>query len=288
MSGPESIATVQKMMKQYNLFPKKKWGQNFLVDGNILNKIADSCDLNQHEYVVEIGPGLGALTHQLASRSQGVLSIEIDNSLQEALQPVLDHHTNVRLLFADVLKVNIESAIKQTFNLTKIPQYQVCANIPYNITTPIIFQLLENCPNMTSATLMMQKEVAQRILAVPGNKEYGLLTLMMAYYSEAKFLMKVSHNCFYPRPEVDSSVIRITPLREKRVRVDDENIFKQFCRAAFQKRRKTILNICSGFFKLEKTAVEKHLTEMGISPKSRPENLNIQEFARITDTLAQY
>lgn len=286
MPGPESINIMQKLMKEYKLFPKKKWGQNFLVDGNILNKIADSCAPSQPGYVVEIGPGLGALTRQLAKRSKGVLSIEIDKSLQEPLQEVLGDCTNTRLLFADVLKVDIESQLKTAFNLTEIPRYQVCANIPYNITTPIIFQLLEDCPNMICATLMMQKEVARRILAKPNNKEYGLLTLMISYYAEVECLMKVSHHCFYPRPEVDSSVIRITPLPDKRVQVKDEKNFKDFTKAAFQKRRKTILNICSSFFKLEKGEIEEQLNALGILPASRPENLGIQEFASIADRLA--
>lgn len=285
MPGPESISTVKKLMQEYKLFPKKKWGQNFLVDGNILNKIADACEAGQDEFVVEIGPGLGALTRQLAIRSQGVLSIEIDKSLQEPLQAVLNDCSNVRLLFADVLKADIEAELKSAFNLEQVPRYQVCANIPYNITTPIIFQLLENCPNMTSATLMMQKEVAQRIVAKPGNKEYGLLTLMMNYYSDVELLMKVSHNCFYPKPEVDSSVIRITPRPQKRVQVRDEHKFRAFARAAFQKRRKTILNIYSSFFAIDKSEAEAQLKSLGIPPASRPENLSIQEFADIVNRL---
>lgn len=285
MPGPESINIVKKLMTEYKLFPKKKWGQNFLVDGNILNKIANACGSEQDEFVVEIGPGLGALTRQLAIRSRGVLSIEIDKNLQEPLQAVLDDYPNARLLFADVLKVDIEAELKKAFNLEQVPGYQVCANIPYNITTPIIFQLLENCPHMIAATLMMQKEVAQRIVAAPGNKEYGLLTLMMSYYSDVKLLMKVSHNCFYPKPEVDSSVIRITPLAEKRVQVQDEQRFRDFTRAAFQKRRKTILNICSSFFAIDKGEAEAQLKSLGIPTASRPENLSIQEFADIVNRL---
>lgn len=285
MPGPESINTVKKLMEEYKLFPKKKWGQNFLVDGNILNKIANTCDSGQPGFAVEIGPGLGALTRQLAMRNQGVLSIEIDKSLQEPLQTVLEQYPNTRLLFADVLKADIEAELKNAFNLEQIPGYQVCANIPYNITTPIIFKLLEECPHMLSATLMMQKEVAQRILALPSSKDYGLLTLMMSYYSDVELLMRVSRNCFYPRPEVDSSVIRITPLTAKRVQVKDEQRFKDFTRAAFQKRRKTILNICSSFFAMDKGAVEGHLKSLGIPPASRPENLSIQEFASIADRL---
>ncbi|MEN6351775.1 MAG: 16S rRNA (adenine(1518)-N(6)/adenine(1519)-N(6))-dimethyltransferase RsmA [Syntrophomonas sp.] len=284
MSGISSISTVKNYIEKYQLFPRKKWGQNFLVDGNILSKIADSCGLDTNCYVVEIGPGLGALTRELAACSKGVLSIEIDNRMKEPLEMVLAAYSNTRILFADVLQVDIEAELKRVFNLPEIPLYKVCANIPYNITTPIIFRLLETCPHMVSATLMMQKEVASRIMASPGGKEYGLLTLMTAYYSEIEFLMKVSHNCFYPKPEVDSSVIRLTPIKQKRVQVKDEGRLKGLLRLAFQKRRKTMLNICSEFFRREKNEVVNVMEKLGISPACRPETLTIYEFAVLSDT----
>ncbi len=287
MSGLASYSGIRDLMERYELLPRKKWGQNFLFDQNIIRKIVDSCELTPNEYVLEIGPGLGALTREFAQKSQGVMAVDIDRRLEGVLNEVLSDYDNFRILFADILKVDIEEEFKKAFCLNEIPAYQVCANIPYYITTPIIFRLLENCPHMQSATLMMQREVAARIIASPGGKDYGLLSIMTAYYCEPEFLMKVSRNCFYPRPEVESTVIRIRPLREKRVGVKDELLFKNFLRLAFQRRRKTILNICSEFFSRDKHRLEKQLRQIGIAPLSRPETLSIEAFALLVDTLQE-
>jgi 16S rRNA (adenine1518-N6/adenine1519-N6)-dimethyltransferase len=271
-------------MCRYEFFPRKKWGQNFLIDGNILNKIVSSCDLNQDNYVIEIGPGLGALTMKLAKTSRGVLAIEIDRDLQVMLQEVLAGYNNVRLLFANILEVNLEEELIKAFALPTVQPYQVCANIPYNITTPIIFYLLEKCSHLQSATLMMQKEVAQRIMASPGGKDYGLLTLTTSYYASSELLMNVSRNCFYPRPEVDSAVLRITPRREK-IKVNDELVFKNLLRASFQKRRKTILNIYTEFSGQDKNQIQGLLQQWGISPQARPENLSLDDFVLLANNL---
>lgn len=276
-----TISGLREILNQYGLFPKKRWGQNFLVDRNILTKIADQANTGKDQYVVEIGPGLGALTEHLAQNSRGVLAIEIDTSLKPALEQVLSPYSQVKICFADILKVNIEQELMERFGLDNIPDYVVCANIPYNITTPIIFKLLEECSHMQKAILMMQKEVAGRILARPDNKEYGLLTLMTSYYAEVSLLMQVSRNCFYPRPEVDSSVIQLMPLPSKRVEVPDEILFKNFLRSAFQKRRKTLLNICSSFFSIDKNLAQDKLNQAGIKHCCRPENLNLEDYAQL-------
>ncbi len=281
-----SPSVTKNLMKKYGLFPKKRLGQNFLLDRNVLTKIADSCAITPDQYLVEIGPGLGGLTQELAARSRGVLSIEIDNSLEPALKELASENTNVKFLFRDVLKVDIEAEIQSAFELDEMVSYQVCANIPYNITTPILFQLLENCPHMQAATLLMQKEVGQRLLAVPGNKEYGRLTLTTAYYADVQHVMNVSRNCFYPQPEVDSSVIKIIPQRSKKVLVNHEEVFRDLLRAAFQKRRKTILNITSSFFKLDKGVAESKLRELGLAANLRPENLSIEDVARLVNAFA--
>lgn len=280
----ESISQVRELMQRHNLYPRKKWGQNFLVDGNILNKIARSCDGSPDCYIVEIGPGMGALTAKLAQYSCGVLAVDIDRNLQAVLEEVLVDRNNVRLLFADILEVDLEMELSRAFNLTKPQSYLVCANIPYNITTPIIFQLLENCPHMQSATLMMQKEVAQRIMARPGGKDYGLLTLMTSYYAKSELLMHVSRNCFFPRPEVESAVLRLTP-RQQKIQLKDEGFFKALLRTSFQKRRKTILNICTDFSGQEKSLIHDWLAQWGISPLARPENLTLEEFALLANNL---
>ncbi len=285
MSKSVYPSRAKELMERHQLFPRKRWGQNFLLDGNILGKIIAACELSDQDYVVEIGPGLGALTEQLAPRCRGLLAIEIDEHFAPVLQEVLAPYPQVHLLFADVLQVNVEQELCRVFNLSQPPPFKVCANIPYNITSPILFQLLENCPHLVKAVLMMQKEVADRILAGPGGKDYGLLTLTTAYYATVEHITKVSRNCFFPRPEVDSSVLGFSPRREK-VQVVNEVLFKEFLRAAFQKRRKTMLNICSGFFHRDKPEVQVILEENGISPASRPENLTLENFAVLVNHFA--
>lgn len=285
MKRTDSLSGIRYYMNKYGIHPRKKWGQNFLVDGNILRKIAHLCNPGCEKLLVEIGPGLGGLTRELAGISKGILAIEIDFGLREALAESLQGLNNIHLLFADILQIDLEEELNKAFGGEDISGYKVCANIPYNITTPIIFKLLETCSQMESATLMMQKEVAGRILASPGSKEYGLLTLMTTYYAEVEYLMPVSRNCFYPRPEVDSSVIQLRPIKGKRVQVKDESNFKKLLRVSFQKRRKTILNICVDLFSAEKAEIHSILNSIGIDPKSRPENLSIEQFARISDTL---
>lgn len=285
MTSAASLSGVKYFMERYNLYPKKRLGQNFLVDRNILSKIADSCDLNPDtDLVVEIGPGMGALTEQLSLRSRRVFAVDIDASLEPLLQEALGSYNNIKILYADILKINLEQELMNAFDRHTMLPYKICANIPYNITTPIIFKLLETCPHMQSATIMMQKEVASRMLADPGSKDYGVLTLMLAYYSRIEHIMNVSRNCFYPRPDVDSTVVRITPREQKRVEVKNETVFKNLIRAAFQKRRKTISNSFSDFFGIGKEQINNELQHLGISCRKRPENLTIEEFACIANT----
>lgn len=287
MMQPSSPTGLRSLMEQFGLYPKKRWGQNFLIDRNILGNIAQSSGGSPDLYMIEIGPGMGALTQRLAECSQGVLAIDIDASLEGPLREVLSPFDNVRLYFADVLEVDLESELIRQFDLDTVSAYVVCANIPYNITTPIIFKLLEKCPHMKSATLMMQKEVADRILASPGNKDYGLLTLMTRYYADVRPVMKVSRNCFYPRPEVDSSVIQFIPLGEPRVKVSDEQTFKSFLKRAFQMRRKTILNCCTQFFGLEKSDAQARLNQINIESNRRPEELSLEVFAELVETFSR-
>jgi 16S rRNA (adenine1518-N6/adenine1519-N6)-dimethyltransferase len=278
-----SISDVKAILKAHNQHPKKKWGQNFLIDKNVLNRIIQEGQINPHDYLVEVGPGLGVLTQQLALKGQGVLAIDIDLSLRELLAETLEGLSNVRVLFADVMKVNIEEEIKKQFALPVTPKYKVVANIPYYITNPIIFNLLENCPSMQEAILMVQREVAVRLLAAPGSKDYGLLTIMTSYYANIEQLMKISRNCFFPKPNVDSTLIKITPLPEKRVKVKDEAFFKHLVRHSFQKRRKTILNICDSMFPDEKNNIKTQLYQLNIDPRRRSETMSIQEFALLAD-----
>lgn len=285
MISPASPSRVRELMQRHQLHPRKKWGQNFLIDNNILDKIVAACALTPDSLVVEIGPGLGALTQRLARASGGVLAIDIDQGLKPALEETIGVYENVRLLFADILQVDLEKELAAAFGLKTIPSFCVCANIPYNITTPIIFYLLEACTHMQSAVLMMQKEVAARLAASPGHKDYGLLTLTAAYHAQVEIIAPVSRNCFYPRPEVDSSVVRISPYPNqlKRVTVKDDQVLKNFMKAAFQKRRKTILNNCTSFFTAGKQEAADLLLSLGLKPEHRPEQLTLEDFASIVD-----
>ncbi|MGI5881212.1 MAG: 16S rRNA (adenine(1518)-N(6)/adenine(1519)-N(6))-dimethyltransferase RsmA [Syntrophomonadaceae bacterium] len=280
MIKTSTISGLKVIMDKYQLFPRKKWGQNFLVDGNILTKIADQAVTSAVSYVLEIGPGLGALTTELAARFEGVLAVDIDHSLEPALKDVLQSFPQVRLLFADILDIDVEANLNGYFPATE-SGFIVCANIPYNITTPIIFKLLEECPSMKGAILMIQKEVADRILANPGSKDYGLLTLMTRYRADVRLITNVSRNCFYPRPDVDSAVISLTPLSSPRVSVVDESGFKGLMRTAFQMRRKTMLNICHSYYAVDKNTAQTKLENAGINPMIRPEQLYLEDFARI-------
>ncbi len=286
MAGLQSLSQVKQAMQEYQFHPRKKWGQNFLVDRNITNKIIESCMPIDGQYVVEIGPGLGALTGTLAQRSLGVLAIEIDHGFEPILSELTVQHDNVRLLFADVLSIDIEQELMRAFALKEVPSYMVCANIPYNITSPILFKLLEQCSSLTAATLMIQKEVAQRIVAGPGSKTYGLLSISAGYYATTQYVMTVSRHCFYPEPEVDSSVIRIIP-REIMPEVYDEKLFKTLLKAAFQKRRKTMLNICNSIFPQEKAQVEDTIKSIGLDPGARPENLSMEDFVALANRFAK-
>ncbi|MDD3852225.1 MAG: 16S rRNA (adenine(1518)-N(6)/adenine(1519)-N(6))-dimethyltransferase RsmA [Syntrophomonadaceae bacterium] len=281
MIKTSSISGLKAIMRKYQLFPRKKWGQNFLVDGNILTKIADQASATGVPYAMEIGPGLGALTAELAPRFEGVLSVDIDRNLEPALREVLQDYPQVQLLFADILGIDIEETVNCYYPEATESGFVVCANIPYNITTPIIFKLLEECSAMKGAILMIQREVADRILASPGSKDYGLLTLMTRYRADARLITKVSRNCFYPRPEVDSSVISLMPLSSPRVSVSDEDKFKGLMRTAFQMRRKTMLNICHTYYAIDKTIAQTKLEAAGINPMTRPEQLSLEDFARL-------
>lgn len=280
------MSNVRQILRQFSLAPHKRWGQNFLSDENVARKIVENCHLTKNDYVVEIGPGLGALTPILARQCRQLLAIDIDRGMEMPLRQALQEVDNASILFADILSINLESQIKETFELEEFTSFKVCGNIPYNITSPIIFSLLESCPHLERAVLMIQKEVAERLRAKPGSKDYGLLTLSASYYADVEFITTVSKHCFYPQPEVESAVISLTPIPGKRLTFADEAKLFAFMRACFQKRRKTMLNNCSSFFRLNKEQVAPALVRMGVSPQARPENLLLEQYAQIVQSFA--
>ena len=278
-----SIAGIKSCLQQYNLHPKKMLGQNFLYDRNVLHKILATAELSTEDTVVEIGPGLGVMTQELLAQAQRVGVIEFDFGLQMLWEEQKQKNEHLFCLFQDVLEVDIEAWLQAQTGWSPTEGFKVCANIPYNITTPIVFQLLTACPHLVSATLMMQKEVAQRMVALPGTKAYGRLTLTVGYYAQVESLLTVSRRCFYPQPEVDSVVVRLTPHREKPVVVNSEAKLMELIQAAFSQRRKMILNPMSNFWQIEKSAMAEVLISLGIDPHARAENLSLQAFAQVVN-----
>ncbi len=250
---------------------KKHLGQNFLYDPSILGRIIDEAELSPDDAVVEIGPGPGKLTRLLAEAVKKVIAIELDQGLYERLRAEFAGYRNVELIHGDALKYPYES----------IGRFKVVANIPYYITTPIIFRLLEARENLMTMTLTIQKEVAERIAALPGGKDYGVLSIMVQYYAEADMKFIIPKEAFRPAPKVDSAVLQIRLLERPSVYVQDEKMFFRVVRTAFSQRRKTLSNSLKGLG----ADIKELLKAAGIDPGRRPETLGLEEFAALADTI---
>jgi 16S rRNA (adenine1518-N6/adenine1519-N6)-dimethyltransferase len=276
-------SNTMSVLQKYNLTAQKRYGQNFLVDSNVLNKIVESAGITKEDTVLEIGPGIGSLTQYLCESAKNVICVEIDTKMIPVLEDTLSEYENVRVINEDILKVDIDALIKES-GADKI---KVVANLPYYITTPIIMGLLEKEANIDSITVMIQKEVALRMQEGPSSKDYGALSLAVAFYSDANIKMTVSPNCFIPRPNVDSAVIRLDVLDEPKVSVKDKDRMFRIIKGAFEQRRKTLTNALShsSAFKTDKNNIEKALLEMGKSPSIRGEELTLEEFAHLSDIL---
>lgn len=276
----------KRLLSEYNLRPKKKFGQNFLIDERVIHGILKAAELGPGDTVVEIGPGLGSLTEHLVQRAGQVLAIEIDSQLIPLLREKLNSYTGFKLLEEDVLKVNLDQAVKEAFPQVKYP-YKVVANLPYYITTPIIMKLLEEKYQIETMVLMVQKEVGERLRARPGTKEYGALSVAVQYYTEPELVFKVPPGAFRPIPEVASAVMKLKVRKVPLVTPQDETLFFQVVRASFSQRRKTLINALSNFFtKLSKGELTRLLEEVGIEPTVRGEELGLAQFAQIADALA--
>jgi 16S rRNA (adenine1518-N6/adenine1519-N6)-dimethyltransferase len=252
---------------------KKRLGQNFLFDPSILNRIIDAASLSPDDTVVEIGPGPGRMTAMLAGRVKKLIAIELDESLYEKLTRELSACENIELVLGDALKYRYDS----------LQQFKVVANIPYYITTPILFTLLEHRDRLTSITITLQKEVAARIVAPPGGKDYGILSLMVQYYGKPELKFIVPKGAFRPVPKVDSALVHIAINSRPPVSVRDEKMFFTVIKTAFSQRRKMLANS----LKPLSEEIKEKLLLAGIEPTRRPETLNMEEFARLADTLAE-
>ena len=285
----KDIATplrTKEILKKYGFSFKKSLGQNFLIDTNILKRIVEHADLTEESGAIEIGPGIGALTEQLAKVSKKVAAFEIDQRLMPILADTLSPYDNVAIIYEDILKANVEQAIEEHFN--GIDDLMVVANLPYYVTTPIILKLLNENLRIRGIVCMLQKEVAARISARPGTKEYGSLSIAIQYYTEAEMVMIVPKTVFMPQPNVDSAVIRLTKRAKPAVEVKDEEFFFIVTRSCFAQRRKTILNNLTSQLpegKSKKEQILQALDQAGVDPSRRGETLTIAEFGLLSDAL---
>ena len=276
----ETIAVLQR----YGFNFQKKYGQNFLIDPHVLDKIIGAAQIGPDDFVLEIGPGIGTMTQYLAEAAREVVAVEIDAKLIPILEDTLKEYDNVTVLNEDILKVDI-CKIAEEKNAGK--PIKVVANLPYYITTPIIMGLFESEVPLESITVMVQKEVADRMQVGPGTKDYGALSLAVQYYAEPYIVANVPPNCFIPRPAVGSAVIRLTRYQEKPVKVEDASFMFKIIRASFNQRRKTLQNglYNSGELHIPKEKTVAALEEMGLTPTIRGEKLSLEEFARLSDIL---
>lgn len=268
--------TIEVIQKNQFVF-QKKFGQNFLIDSHVLDKIILAADINKNDVVLEIGPGIGTMTQAIAENAKKVIAVEIDDNLIPILKENLKDYDNVEIINEDVMKVDIAS----------LGVNKVVANLPYYITTPIIMGLLESRVPLDSITVMVQKEVADRMKSGPGTKDYGALSLAVQFYAEPYIVANVPQNCFMPRPNVGSAVIRLTLHKETPVKVDDEKLMFKIIRAAFNQRRKTLQNCLNHFEELQynKEDVSKILSEMNLNESIRGEALTLAQYAEFTNRI---
>ena len=275
-----------EILQKYNFNFQKKFGQNFLIDEHVLDKIIRAAEITKDDYVLEIGPGIGTMTQYLACAAREVTAVEIDRALIPILEDTLKEYDNVSIINEDILKVDIAALAKEKNGGRTI---KVVANLPYYITTPIIMGLFESHVPLESITVMVQKEVADRMQVGPGTKDYGALSLAVQYYAEPYIVANVPPNCFMPRPAVGSAVIRLTRHQKPPVEVMDEKLMFRLIRASFNQRRKTLANGLknSGELNLSKEVITAAIEKLGKGSSVRGEALDLEEFARLTNIIKE-
>ena len=276
-----------EVLQKYNFNFQKKFGQNFLIDTRVLEEIIDAAEITKDDFVLEIGPGIGTMTQYLCEAAREVVAVEIDTNLIPILKDTLSAYDNVEVLNQDILKVDIASLAKERNNDRPI---KVVANLSYYITTPIIMGLFESRVPIDSITIMVQKEVADRMQEGPGSKEYGALSLAVQYYAKPEIVVNVPPSCFMPQPKVGSAVIRLTRHEQSPVEVEDEKLMFQVIRASFNQRRKTLANGLNNFggFGLSKEEIQTCIEELGVPVNIRGEALSLEQFAELANIINRH
>ncbi len=277
-----NLSELKSVLKKYGLTPRKYLGQNYLVDSDVIEDIIEACKFNDTDWVMEIGAGLGAVTERLAHHVAHVLAVEKDRGTCVALGDILKGFTNVNIVCEDFLELDLERALAESPYKVK-----VIGNLPYYITSPIIEKLIAGRHNFETVFITIQKEVAERICAKPGGRDYGSLSVFVQYYTKPRILLDIGRQAFYPEPEVDSSFVELAILQKPPVQANDEEKFFAVVKAGFGQRRKTLLNslLSSEEIKLDKAGLAGLLKKIGIDPNIRAEQLSLEEFARISNSL---
>lgn len=284
MNNFHSAKSVREEMNAKGLKFNKAFGQNFLTDESVLEKIVDAAELNEEDCVLEIGPGMGVLTLELAKRAGKVISVEIDKNLIAPLKSTVKDFSNVEIINEDILKVNLAELFKEKFGEKQV---KVVANLPYYITTPIVMKLLEDKLPISDIVIMIQKEVADRLTASAGKKEYGAISVSVNYFSKPEKIVDVPPHAFVPQPKVWSQVLKLSVYSEPPVKVKDEKKFFNLIKGAFGQRRKTLVNAAGNYPPLntDKEKVKEALCALGLSENIRGEALSLTDFARLSDLL---
>jgi len=274
------MSSIRKELAEYGLIPKKRWGQHFLIDRNILNKVIRTAQVEKEDVVLEVGPGLGEMTLALARQAKRVIAIEIDPRLVEILKKKMAVYPNVEVVQKDVLKMGFNH-----FLLQEGQQIKVVANLPYQISTPLLFRFIESREVFSTLTLMLQKEVAERMVALPGEKEYGPLSIFTQLVSELSICFFIKPSAFFPPPKVESAVIHMGWKEKSMIELGDEEWFKRVVRGCFSYRRKTLTNALKHSDIPLPWNTEERMEKIGIDPRRRPETLKIQEFINLAEAL---
>lgn len=274
------------LLKKYHITANKSLGQNFLINDDVISKTIEASEILKEDLVIEIGPGLGTLTSKLLEKAKKVIAIELDNRMIEILKERFSVYSNFEIVNEDVLKVNLKELIEKEKKENGVKNVKVVANLPYYITTPIIMKLLEDKLDIESITVMVQKEVAKRLTAMPGEKLAGAITYSVQYYCESKEIVEVPNESFIPAPEVESEVIKLVLRKEKIVEVKNEKTLFNLIKVSFMQRRKTFLNGVSNSGLVEKQKLRSILKEMNLSENIRGENLSLEQFAQIANKIS--